>query len=127
MLHDSLGLRCYTYSAGQKLRWPGNGPLLSWLCRGTFLPRSALHPFVVLYAQGDRYSSIDFIRWYVFISRKPPDAFDFIAIHDQPLKSFGLLADQTAGNIFAVSFAGLIAAATFATLDDKHGMHGWQW
>jgi len=32
-----------------------------------------------------------------------------------------------AGNIFAVSFAGLIAAATFATLDDKHSMHGWQW
>ncbi|KAJ4349221.1 hypothetical protein N0V95_004757 [Ascochyta clinopodiicola] len=31
-----------------------------------------------------------------------------------------------AGNIFAVSFAGLIAAATFATLDDKHGMHAWQ-
>jgi hypothetical protein len=21
----------------------------------------------------------------------------------------------------------LIAAATFATLDNKHGMHGWQW
>lgn len=36
-------------------------------------------------------------------------------------------ADMTPGNIFAVSFAGLIAAATFATLDDKHGMHGWQW
>jgi MFS family permease len=32
-----------------------------------------------------------------------------------------------AGNIYAVAFAGLIAAATFATLDDKHGMHGWQW
>ncbi|KAL5439227.1 hypothetical protein PMIN07_010712 [Paraphaeosphaeria minitans] len=32
-----------------------------------------------------------------------------------------------AGNIFAVSFAGLIAAAVFATLDNKHGMHGWQW
>lgn len=32
-----------------------------------------------------------------------------------------------AGNIFAVSFAGLIAAATFSTLDDKHGVHGWQW
>jgi MFS family permease len=32
-----------------------------------------------------------------------------------------------AGNIFAVAFAGLIAAATFATLDDKHGIHGWQW
>jgi MFS family permease len=32
-----------------------------------------------------------------------------------------------AGNIFAVAFAGLIAAATFATLDDKHGMRGWQW
>lgn len=32
-----------------------------------------------------------------------------------------------AGNIFAVAFAGLIAAATFATLDDKHNMHGWQW
>lgn len=32
-----------------------------------------------------------------------------------------------AGNIFAVSFAGLIAAATFNTLDSKHGVHGWQW
>ncbi|KAH7406923.1 major facilitator superfamily domain-containing protein [Phaeosphaeria sp. MPI-PUGE-AT-0046c] len=32
-----------------------------------------------------------------------------------------------AGNIFAVAFAGLIAAATFATLDRKYGMHGWQW
>jgi MFS family permease len=32
-----------------------------------------------------------------------------------------------AGNIFAVAFSGLIAAATFATLDDKHGIHGWQW
>jgi len=32
-----------------------------------------------------------------------------------------------AGNIFAVSFAGLIAAATFATLDGKNGLHGWQY
>jgi MFS family permease len=32
-----------------------------------------------------------------------------------------------AGNIFAVAFAGLIAAATFATLDKKYGIHGWQW
>lgn len=32
-----------------------------------------------------------------------------------------------AGNIFAVSFAGLIAAAVFSTLDKKYGMHGWQW
>lgn len=26
-----------------------------------------------------------------------------------------------------MSFAGLIAAATFTTLDNKHGIHGWQW
>lgn len=26
-----------------------------------------------------------------------------------------------------MSFSGLIAAAVFATLDNKHGMHGWQW
>ncbi|KAH7121310.1 major facilitator superfamily domain-containing protein [Dendryphion nanum] len=32
-----------------------------------------------------------------------------------------------AGNIFAVAFAGLIAAATFATLDGKNGLHGWQY
>lgn len=32
-----------------------------------------------------------------------------------------------AGNIFATSFAGLIAAAVFTTLSDAHGMHGWQW
>jgi len=32
-----------------------------------------------------------------------------------------------AGNIFAIAFAGLIAAATFATLDGAHGIKGWQW
>lgn len=32
-----------------------------------------------------------------------------------------------AGNIFAVSFAGLIAAATFSTLDGAHGLQGWRW
>lgn len=32
-----------------------------------------------------------------------------------------------AGNIFAVSFAGLIAAAVFSTLDGSQGIHGWQW
>lgn len=31
------------------------------------------------------------------------------------------------GNIFAVSFAGLIAAATFSTLDGAHGLAGWKW
>lgn len=31
------------------------------------------------------------------------------------------------GNIFAVAFAGLIAAATFAALEDKHGMYRWEW
>jgi MFS family permease len=30
-------------------------------------------------------------------------------------------------NIFATSFAGLIAAATFATLGDVHGIAGWRW
>jgi len=32
-----------------------------------------------------------------------------------------------AGNILASSFAGLIAAATFATLDGAHGLAGWKW
>lgn len=31
------------------------------------------------------------------------------------------------GNIFAVSFSGLIAAATFETLDGVHGVQGWRW
>jgi MFS family permease len=31
------------------------------------------------------------------------------------------------GNIFAVSFAGLIAAAAFSTLDGAHGLAGWKW
>ncbi|WVR09659.1 hypothetical protein IAU60_006734 [Kwoniella sp. DSM 27419] len=30
-------------------------------------------------------------------------------------------------NIFATSFAGLISAATFATLSGKHGLSGWRW
>ncbi|OBU00172.1 hypothetical protein VE01_01727 [Pseudogymnoascus verrucosus] len=32
-----------------------------------------------------------------------------------------------AGNIVAVAFAGLIAAATFSTLDGAHGLAGWRW
>ncbi|KAE8354274.1 major facilitator superfamily domain-containing protein [Aspergillus coremiiformis] len=31
------------------------------------------------------------------------------------------------GNIMATALAGLIAAATFSTLDKKHGLAGWQW
>jgi len=32
-----------------------------------------------------------------------------------------------AGNIVAVAFAGLIAAATFSTIDGAHGLAGWRW
>ncbi|RFU24996.1 hypothetical protein B7463_g11343, partial [Scytalidium lignicola] len=32
-----------------------------------------------------------------------------------------------AGNIIAVAFAGLIAAAVFSTLDGTHGIAGWRW
>jgi hypothetical protein len=32
-----------------------------------------------------------------------------------------------AGNIVAVAFSGLIAAATFSTLDGAHGLEGWRW
>ncbi|KAI9923945.1 hypothetical protein ASPWEDRAFT_108872 [Aspergillus wentii DTO 134E9] len=31
------------------------------------------------------------------------------------------------GNIVSTAFSGLIAAATFATLDGTHGLKGWQW
>ena len=31
------------------------------------------------------------------------------------------------GNIFATSFSGLIAEATFATLGGHHGLAGWKW
>ena len=31
------------------------------------------------------------------------------------------------GNIIATSFSGLIAAATFSTLDNVHGLAGWRW
>jgi sugar phosphate permease len=31
------------------------------------------------------------------------------------------------GNISATSFSGLIAAATFSTLDGAHGLQGWRW
>lgn len=31
------------------------------------------------------------------------------------------------GNIFATSFAGLIAAATFSSIDGAQGLKGWQW
>lgn len=32
VLHDSVGLCCYTHGACQELRWSGDGPLLPRFC-----------------------------------------------------------------------------------------------
>lgn len=65
IMRNGLGLRCYPHSACQELHWPRRCSILSRFCRSTILSWCSLYPLVVLYAQRDRYASVDLVRRYV--------------------------------------------------------------
>src|SRR5689334_16311071 len=75
------------------------------------------------------YAGLVVVRFFLGIVEAPfyPGALYILSLFYTRKEIATRVSILYAGNIFAVSFAGLIAAATFSTLDDKHGMHGWQW
>jgi MFS family permease len=80
-----------------------------------------------LTALAKNYVDLVIVRFFLGIVEAPfyPGALYILSLFYTRKEIATRVSILYAGNIFAVSFAGLIAAATFATLDDKHGMHGW--
>jgi MFS family permease len=75
------------------------------------------------------YKSLVLCRFFLGIAEAPfyPGALYLLSIFYTRKEIATRISILYSGNIFATSFAGLIAAATFSTLDGAHGLHGWQW
>jgi MFS family permease len=75
------------------------------------------------------YTGLVIVRFFLGVVEAPfyPGALYILSLFYTRKEIATRVSILYAGNIFAVSFAGLIAAATFETLSGKHGVHGWQW
>jgi MFS family permease len=75
------------------------------------------------------YKGLVLVRFFLGIAEAPfyPGALYLLSIFYTRKEIATRISILYSGNIFATSFAGLIAAATFASIDGAHGLHGWQW
>ncbi|KAH8879781.1 MFS general substrate transporter [Thozetella sp. PMI_491] len=75
------------------------------------------------------YTGLVVIRFFLGIAEAPfyPGAIYMLSIFYTRKEIATRLSVLYSGNIFATAFAGLIAAATFTTLDGAHGIRGWRW
>ena len=72
------------------------------------------------------YTGLVLVRFFLGIVEAPfyPGALYILSLFYTRKEIATRVSILYAGNIFAVSFAGLIAAATFSTLDGAHRVHG---
>ena len=75
------------------------------------------------------YTGLVLVRFFLGVVEAPfyPGALYILSLFYTRKEIATRVSILYAGNIFAVSFAGLIAAAVFSTLNHKHGLAGWQW
>ncbi|RBQ74931.1 hypothetical protein FVER53590_13854 [Fusarium verticillioides] len=75
------------------------------------------------------YRGLVVVRFFLGVAEAPfyPGALYLLAIFYTRKEIAMRLSILYSGNIFATSFSGLIAAATFGTIDGHHGLKGWQW
>ncbi|KAI1845045.1 hypothetical protein JX266_008838 [Neoarthrinium moseri] len=75
------------------------------------------------------YSGLVAVRFFLGVTEAPfyPGALYTLSIFYTRKEIATRLSILYSGNIFATAFAGLIAAATFRTLDGVHGLAGWKW
>ncbi|KAF3922061.1 hypothetical protein ABW20_dc0107925 [Dactylellina cionopaga] len=80
-------------------------------------------------ALAKNYKGLVTVRFLLGVTEAPfyPGALYLLSIFYTRKEIASRVAILYAGNILASSFAGLIAAATFATLDGAHGVQGWRW
>ncbi|KFY29700.1 hypothetical protein V494_08541 [Pseudogymnoascus sp. VKM F-4513 (FW-928)] len=75
------------------------------------------------------YTGLVLVRFFLGVLEAPfyPGALYLLSAFYTRKEVATRIAILYSGNIFATSFAGLIAAATFASIDGAHGLKGWQW
>ncbi|KAK6189670.1 hypothetical protein LQW54_013033 [Pestalotiopsis sp. IQ-011] len=75
------------------------------------------------------YTGLVVVRFFLGIAEAPfyPGALYILSIFYTRKEIATRISILYSGNIFATAFAGLIAAATFTTLDGAHGLAGWKW
>ncbi|CEI70413.1 hypothetical protein FVEN_g1081 [Fusarium venenatum] len=75
------------------------------------------------------YASMIALRFFLGVTEAPfyPGALFILSMFYTRKELAVRLAIFYTGNMIASSFAGLIAAAVFAGLDQTHGLAGWQW
>jgi MFS family permease len=75
------------------------------------------------------YTGLVVVRFLLGVAEAPfyPGALYLLSIFYTRKEIATRMSILYSGNIFATSFAGLIAAATFASIDHAHGLSGWQW
>jgi MFS family permease len=80
-------------------------------------------------ALATNYVGLVMVRFFLGVTEAPfyPGALYMLSIFYTRKEIATRIAILYSGNIFATSFSGLIAAATFNTIDGAHGLHGWQW
>lgn len=80
-------------------------------------------------ALAKNYTSLVVLRFFLGVTEAPfyPGALYLLSIFYTRKEIATRLSILYSGNIFATSFSGLIAAATFNTIDGAQGLRGWQW
>lgn len=75
------------------------------------------------------YKGLVLVRFFLGVTEAPfyPGALYLLSIFYTRKEIATRISILYSGNIFATSFAGLIAAATFSSIDGAQGLHGWQW
>jgi MFS family permease len=75
------------------------------------------------------YKGLVLVRFFLGIAEAPyyPGALYLLSMFYTRKEIATRVSILYSGNIFATAFSGLIAAATFDTLDGEHGLSGWRW
>ena len=75
------------------------------------------------------YTDLVLVRFFLGVAEAPyyPGALYLLSLFYTRKEIATRISILYSGNIFATAFSGLIAEATFATLDGAHGMKGWKW
>jgi MFS family permease len=80
-------------------------------------------------AMAKNYTGLVLVRFMLGVAEAPfyPGALYMLSLFYTRKEIATRISILYSGNILATSFSGLIAAATFATLDKVHGIAGWKW
>ncbi|KIW06366.1 uncharacterized protein PV09_02824 [Verruconis gallopava] len=80
-------------------------------------------------AAAKNYTHLVLVRFFLGVTEAPyyPGALYMLSLFYTRKEIATRLSILYSGNIFATAFSGLIAAATFSTIDGAHGIRGWQW